>query len=102
MGKSKFIDVKFDIVAIKNDLVASDQDVRAAFYESLKKIHAMESMAELPKSGLRWEKLEGRFLPGSKKAIYSYRITKNWRAICILHSGPVIEILWVADHDDAY
>jgi hypothetical protein len=102
MGKSQFIDIKFDHNRILSDLAGSEQDVKGAFFDSLKKIHAMKSMDELPRSGLRWEKLEGRAFPGTKNPIYSYRITKNWRAICLLHSGPIIEILWVCDHDDSY
>ncbi len=102
MGKSEFIDINLDVASILKDLDGSDQEVQTAFYESLEKIHAMESMEDLSRGGLRWEKLEGRFYPGTKKPLYSYRLNLNWRAVCLLHSGPVIEILWVADHDQAY
>jgi plasmid maintenance system killer protein len=88
--------------SILKDLANSDQDVKALFYGSLEKIHAMKSLEELSRGGFRWEKLEGRFLPGTKKALYSYRLNRNWRVVCLLHPGPVIEILWVADHDKAY
>ena len=102
MGKAEFIDIILDVTSILRDLEGSEQEVRALFFGSLEKIHAMKSLEELSKGGFRWEKLEGRFFPRTKKPLYSYRLNRNWRVVCLLNPGPVIEILWVADHDKAY
>lgn len=102
MNKPNFIEVELDPAGILKDLEDGGEDVKAAFFGSLKKIHAMQAMEELGRGGLRWEKLEGRLYPGTKQPLYSYRLNRNWRVVCLLKPGPIVEILWVADHDQAY
>jgi plasmid maintenance system killer protein len=103
MGKAEFIDIILQIERIKKNLSGSAPEVPRAFYEALNRIHGIKSMDDLKKDhGLRWEKLENKFFPGTRDPLYSFRITDNWRAICRLHTGPVIEIVMVSDHDGAY
>ena len=103
MGKAAFIAIDLQIDRIKRNLSDSGPDVPSAFFASLEKIHSFKSMEELRQDhGLRWEKLEGKTFPGTRDPLYSFRITGNWRALCRLHTGPVIEIVVVSDHDGAY
>lgn len=103
MGSAEFINIDLQTERILKQLDGSGEDVIAAFFESLKRIHSFKNLDDLRRDhGLRWEKLEGKYLPGTKTPLYSYRITRNWRAICVLNQGPVVEIVVVTDHDSAY
>jgi len=103
MGAAEYINIDLQIARVLNQLQGGGPDVLAAFFKALKKIHSYKGMDELRRDhGLNWEKLDGKFLPGTKDALYSFRITGNWRALCVLRSGPVIEVVAATDHDSAY
>ena len=103
MGSASFIVIDLQTDRILKQLKDGGPEVAAAFFQSLKKIHSFTSLAQLNQDhGLRWEKLEDKVFPGTKMPVYSYRITGNWRALCALHKGPVIEIVAVFNHDSAY
>jgi len=53
-------------------------------------------------SGLNWEKVINKRDPGTGLQLWSLRITGSWRALCVLHSGPVIEIRAIRNHDKSY
>lgn len=97
------IEIELQQDRILKQLKAGGPEVAAAFFQSLKRIHSFTTMAQLSQDhGLRWEKLVGKTFPGTKIPVYTYRITGDWRAICKLRTGPVIEIVAVLDHDDSY
>lgn len=99
----KLIEIELQQKRILKQLLAAGPEVTKAFFQSLKQIHSFTSMAQLSQDhGLRWEKLTGKTFPGTRIAVYTYRITGDWRALCKLHTGPVIEIVAVSDHDASY
>lgn len=103
MGPVNFIEIDLQPDRILKQLKGGGPEVAAAFFQSLKKIHTFTNLVQLNQDhGLRWEKLEGKVFPGTRMPVYSFRITGDWRALCSLHSGPVIEVVAVSDHDGAY
>lgn len=103
MATKKFIDIHLDQDQIRKQLKGASQEVNTAFFGSLATIHSFTSMTQLAQhNGLNWEKLENKFYPGTKLPMYSFRITVSWRALCLLRTGPVIEIVGISNHDGAY
>lgn len=100
MTPVKYIHVELEPVSILEQLQEGGPEVVGAFFHALKKIHSCSSLVQLNKDhGLNWEKLEGKTFPGTKQAMYTFRITLKWRALCTLNPGPVIEVKAVTtDH----
>jgi plasmid maintenance system killer protein len=69
-------------------------DVEDGFFDMIEKVQGMTLDQIMADKGLNFEKDLSR----KKEKIWTLRINKNWRAICLLHTGPVIEILAVLDH----
>jgi mRNA-degrading endonuclease RelE of RelBE toxin-antitoxin system len=69
-------------------------EIREAFPDMVEKVQSM-TLDEVRKDmGLDFEKVLSR--PSEK--LFTLRINRNWRAICKLRTGPIIEIIAVADH----
>lgn len=69
-------------------------EVEDSFFDMIEKVQGMTLDQIMADKGLNFEKDLSR----KKERIWTLRINRNWRAICLLHSGPVIEILAVLDH----
>lgn len=64
------------------------------FRDLVKKVKDMTLEEVMADKGLSFEKDLSR----KKEKIWTLRLNRNWRAICWLHTGPVIQILAVLDH----
>jgi hypothetical protein len=101
MPPVKYIHVDLEPNRILKQVADGGQEVLAAFFRALAKIHSFSNMAELNQDqGLNWEKLVNKIDPGTKLPLYTFRITLKWRALCLLHPGPVIEIVAVTTAHD--
>jgi hypothetical protein len=69
-----------------------------AFYDMVEKIQGMTLEEVMRDKGLDFEKARGR----EAEKLWTCRITKSWRAVCLLKTGPIIEILMIWDPDEAH
>ncbi len=103
MGSATFFEIVLDHHKILKQLSGAAPEVWAGFFAGLKKIHRLNAMADLvADKGLNWEPIEGRRFPGTNEQLYCFRITRGWRAVCRMQTGPVIVIDFVVHHDGAY
>lgn len=68
--------------------------VGAEFLDMIEKVQDMTLPQVMADKGLGFEKILSR----PREKLWTLRIDRNWRAICKLNTGPVIEIVVVADH----
>lgn len=89
-------------VEFKKSLVKQIQkapgEVRDAFIDMIEKVQGMTLEDAMADKGLSFEKVISR----KNEKLWTLRINRNWRAICLLHTGPVIEIIAVLDHTKAH
>lgn len=64
------------------------------FLDMIEKVQVMTLAEVMEDNGLSFEKVLRR----KTDKLWTLRINRSWRAICKLHTGPVIEILAVLDH----
>ena len=101
MGQSASkIEIIYQQVRIEKQLRKADDEVPKAFADMVEKIQAMDMVQLRQSKGLGWEKIPGRLHVGQQT--YSLRINSDWRALCVLQTGPQIEILFIAKHDASY
>ena len=73
---------------------AKKGEAGAEFLDMVEKLQGMTLQQVMADKGLAFEKVLSR----PKEKLWTLRINKNWRAICRLNTGPVIEIIAAADH----
>lgn len=69
-----------------------------AFLDMIEKIQNMTLEKVMADNGLNFEKDQSR----KKEGVWTLRITKGWRALCLLRTGPIIEIFGIKDPTSAH
>jgi hypothetical protein len=85
----------------QEDLFRLERDEVPAVFAALKKIRQLDWSQLYADRGLRWEAILSRNGPGGKR-IYSFRVTKRFRAVAF-REGDSLKLLSIhPDHDSAY
>lgn len=72
--------------------------VAPAFVEMIERVQLMTLDQVMADNGLDFEKVLSR----KSEKLWTLRVNRNWRAVCKLRTGPIIEILMVADHNNTH
>lgn len=76
---------------------------RKAAFKAFALIRGMTLVQLRAHPGLAFEKLQNLADPGTGKDLWSFRITKKARALCVMEPGPTLVIVLIEpDHDKAY
>jgi hypothetical protein len=72
--------------------------VEEAFFGAVEKIQAMTLEQVMADNGLDMEKDQGRRRAG----VWTFRLSRGWRALCLLRTGPVIEVFGIRNPTEAH
>jgi hypothetical protein len=103
MGVGKpLIEIEYQQDRIEKQVIKAGGHVPDDFLAMVEKVQGLNMDQLQHDKGLNWEKVQGKKAPRTGLQLYSMRINSKWRALCVLHTGPIIEILAIREHDKAY
>ena len=84
--------------SVAKQVSKAPEAVGDAFVDMIEKIQGMSLEQVMADNGLDFEKDQSR----KKEGVWTLRISKGWRALCLLRTGPVIEIFGIKDPTAAH
>lgn len=85
----------------QEDLLSMEREEAWAVLTTLKKIRQLNWNQLYADRGVRWEAILSRTSPSGKR-IYSFRVTKSFRAVAFREGDYLCLVSLHPDHDSAY